>query len=331
MSNPPVAIDPAHILAYLASTTSNYPQDSQFLRTFHCLHPTISTAPSPANSNDSPLRLYIVQQPAPAKHRRSYVEIKDLRALCGRDPATGLAVSVSDASATGGQGTGMSDLKDSVLVMRRIPEAPVLTAETLACLPGSDGSVAGSGTSGSDSMRGDGSSNAGDDTSSSLADDEMTGGNGGHASSGGRMELSKMLLGADHVASWMSNNTLAYLDMCLSMGHSDHSDGSDTASPPPSSDSSPNNAPAQSIPEVCDYESDGGVGDCYDDEGEESNDNEAESEETREGKRPRHSTTITTASDINPHQTLPPWIGIDFKRIMAMKKDKRLSTRRVIR
>ena len=106
----------------------------------------------------------------------------------------------------------MSDLKDSVLVMRRIPEAPVLTAETLACLPGSYGPTAGSGTSGSDSMRGDGSSNAGDETSSSLTDDDMAGGNGG---SGGRMELSKMFFGADHVASWMSNNASAYIDMCM--------------------------------------------------------------------------------------------------------------------
>ncbi|KAF9136780.1 hypothetical protein BGX30_010862 [Mortierella sp. GBA39] len=382
MTTPPEAISPARILDYLTSTTSNYPQDSQFLQIFHSLHPAISTA----NSNEYPLRLYIVQQPAPAKHRRSYVEIKDLRALCGRDPATDLAVSVSDAACAatpgGGEGTAMSDLKDSVLVMRRILEAPVLTAETLACLPGSDGSTSGSG---SDSMRGDGSSNASDDTSSSLADDDMASGNGG---SGGRMELSKMFLGADHVASWMSNNASAYIDMCMSMGISDHSDGSDSASPPPSS----TNAPAQSVPEQVDYRSDGAAGDIYDDE-----DEDATNDDTREGKRARHSATIT-----NPHQALPPFfrplikdgkvqfeiwvvaflkpqlladlppkpcpgggphmqsssqwtervnelldstelqrfvtsevaggrIGVDFKKIMAEKKDGRKSTRTVIR
>lgn len=205
---PPKAIDPAHILDYLPP---NYPRDSQFLRNFHSLHP--------ANSNNYPLRLYIVQQPAPAKHRRSYVEVKDLRALCGRDPttvpATDTAVSGSDAAGATGTGgresAAISDLKDAVLVVRRFPEAPDLTAETLACLPGSDGSTAGSGTSGSDSMRGDGSSNAGDETNSSLADDDMAGGND---VGGGGMDLSKMFFGADHVASWMSNNTSAYIDMC---------------------------------------------------------------------------------------------------------------------
>ncbi|KAG9061786.1 hypothetical protein KI688_006937 [Linnemannia hyalina] len=372
----PKAIDPALLLAYLSS---KHPQDSQFLQIFHSLHPAISTA----NSNEYPLRLYIVQQPAPAKHRRSYVEIKDLRALCGRDPATDLAVSVSDAAgaaAPGGEeGAAMSDLKDSVLVMRRILEAPVLTAETLACLPGSDGSTAGSG---SDSMRGDGSSNAGDDTSSSLADDDMAGGNG---CSGGGMELSKMFLDADHVASWMSNSASAYIDMCMSMGISD---GSDSAPPPPSS----TNTPAQLVPEQVDYQSDGAAGDIYDDE-----DEDPTNDDTREGKRARHSTNT-----INPHQALPPFfrplikdgkvqfeiwvvaflkpqlladlppkpcigggphmqsssqwtervnelldstelqrfvtsevaggrIGVDFKKIMAEKKDGRKSTRTVIR
>ncbi|KAF9549090.1 hypothetical protein EC957_004728 [Mortierella hygrophila] len=355
MPTPPKAIDPALLLAYLSS---NHPQDTQFLQIFNSFHPTISTA----NSNEHPLRLYIVQQPAPAKHRRSYVEIKDLRALCGHDPATDLAASVSDAPG-GGEGAAMSDLKDSVLVMRRILEAPVLTAETLACLPGSDGSTAGSG---SDSTRGDGSSNAGDDTSSSLADDDMTGGNG---VSGGEMELSKMFLG-------------------MSMGISDHSDGSDSTLPPPSS----TNTPAQSLPEQVDYQSDGAAGDIYDDE-----DEDGTNDDTREGKRARHSTTA-----INPHQALPPFfrplikdgkvqfeiwvvaflkpqlladlppkpcpgggphmqsssqwtervnelldstelqrfvtsevaggrIGVDFKKIMAEKKDGRKSTRTVIR
>ena len=176
------------------------------------------------------------------------------------------------------------------------------------------------------------------------------------------------------------------------MGHSDHSDGSDTALPPSSSDTSSTNAPAQSVPEQ-DYQSDGAAGDIYDDE-----DEDTTSDDIREGKRARHSTTT-----INPHQTLPPFfrplikdgkvqfeiwivaflkpqlladlppqpclgggphmqqsssqwterlnelldskelqgfvrsevargrIGIDFKRIMADKKDGRKSTRTVIR
>ncbi|OAQ25769.1 hypothetical protein K457DRAFT_35048 [Linnemannia elongata AG-77] len=382
VSTPPEAIDPAHILAYLASATSNYPQDSQFLETFKSLHP--------ADSKDFPLRLYIVQQPAPAKHRRSYVETKDLRALCGHKPATNLVDAVADAAgattAGGGEDAAASDLEDSVLVMRRFLEAPILTAETLARLPGFDGSTTGGGTSGSDSMRGDGSSNAGDDTSSSLADDDMAGGDG---TSGGGMELSKMFLGVDHAASWMSNNASAYIDMCLSMGHSDPSDGSDVASPPPYSEAPSTNAPAQTVPEQVD-------GDIYDDEDEE--DEDATGEDTREGKRVRHSTNTT-----NSHHALPQWfrplvkdgevqfeiwvvaflkpkllavlppkpcqgggphmqqshsqwtehvnelldsrelqgfvrnevasgrIGIDFKKIMAEKKDGRKSTRTVIR
>lgn len=177
------------------------------------------------------------------------------------------------------------------------------------------------------------------------------------------------------------------------MGHSDHSDGPDTASPPPYSDTPSINTSAQSVPEQVDYQSDGATSDIYDDE-----DEDATGDNTREGKRARHSTTTS-----NPHQTLPPWfrpltkdgkvqfeiwvvaflkptllevlppmpclgdephmqqsssqwtervnelldsrelrgfvgsevargrIGIDFKKIMAAKKDGRKSTRTVIR
>lgn len=177
------------------------------------------------------------------------------------------------------------------------------------------------------------------------------------------------------------------------MGHSDHSDGSYNPSLPLSSDASSINTPAQSAPEQVDYQSDSATSDIYDDE-----DEDTTGDDTREGKRARHSTTA-----VNPHQTLPPWfrpltkdgkvqfeiwvvaflkpklladlppmpclgdeahmqqsssqwtervnelldsrelqgfvssevakgrIGIDFKKIMAAKKDGRKSTRTVIR
>lgn len=179
------------------------------------------------------------------------------------------------------------------------------------------------------------------------------------------------------------------LQLGLSMGHSDPSDGSDVASPPPYSEAPSTNAPAQTVPEQVD-------GDIYDDEDEE--DEDATGEDTREGKRVRHSTNTT-----NSHHALPQWfrplvkdgevqfeiwvvaflkpkllavlppkpcqgggphmqqshsqwtehvnelldsrelqgfvrnevasgrIGIDFKKIMAEKKDGRKSTRTVIR
>ncbi|KAG0282195.1 hypothetical protein BGZ96_000747 [Linnemannia gamsii] len=378
MSTPPVAIDPAHIPPFLTSTIPGYPQDSPFLGAFHSLHPP--------NAKEFPVRFYIVQQPAPARHRRSFVHRKDLRVLFGRN----------SSSCTDGAKEGNSDLKDTVLIMKRIhdelPGDPLLTAGTLASFQSAYGleSVAGSGTSASgDSMRGDRSINGGDDTSSSFGgDDDMPGGNVNNF--GG---MSKTWIGAD-VASWMENNAQTYLNMCLSMGHEAHLDQSDTASPPSDTVS---NLPttAQLIPEENDSESDG----IFDD----NDEDDYNDEESRGGKRSRHSTN--TNAQLDPNQTLPQhfrplkkdgeiqfeiWIvaffkpqllpafsakaiadeeqqkkhsqlcsewtgtvnalldsvelqqfvraevsggriGIDFKDIMAKKKDNRKSTRRVIR
>ncbi|KAG0265237.1 hypothetical protein BGZ95_003392 [Linnemannia exigua] len=299
MSNPPIAVDPAHVLAYLSSlTASSDPlQHSGFLHLFQSLHPATST--------EGPLRLYIVQQPAPAKHRRSYVEIKDLRALCGRDPATGLPVTSSTAT--------LSDLKDSVLVMRRIPEdgysssgssscgggvsfgpgvGSVLTEGTLASYQseylsaiGAMGmtTITGSATStGSDVARaGDGSS----DDSSSLLDDDLSSGN-----VGGMAGIPQSLLGADHVTYWMSNNEFEYLNFCMAMGHSDQSDQSETPflsdafpSSPGGSDISVPQSGLDSSISGGGYGSDGGA---FDDADEDDTDDDGEGE-TREGKRPR--------------------------------------------
>ncbi|KAG0374581.1 hypothetical protein BGX24_010231 [Mortierella sp. AD032] len=332
MSNPPIAIDPAHVLAYISSPTASidHQQDLGFLHLFQSLHPIDST--------EGPLRLYIVQQPAPAKHRRSYVEIKDLRALCGRDPATGLPVTNSTAT--------LSDLKDSVLVMRRIPDdgysssgsstcggvgvgpgvGSVLTEGTLASYQsaylsaiGAMGSttLTGSATStGSDVARtGDGSS----DESSSLLDDDLSSGN-----VGGMVGVPHSLLGADHVTYWMSNNEFEYLNFCMAMGHSDQSEQSETPfqsdalpSSPGGSDTSVPQSVLDSSIGASGYGSDGGA---FDDDDEDDTDDDGE-DETREGKRPRairqprRSTTKPRNNNCNgkeqreqnSNHTLPQW------------------------
>ncbi|KAF9119599.1 hypothetical protein BGW39_000177, partial [Mortierella sp. 14UC] len=334
MSHPPVAIDPAHVLAYISSPSSHVDQqDPNFLHLFQSLHPHISFS-SP--SSEGPLRLYIVQQPAPAKHRRSYVEIKDLRALCGRDSTTGLPVTSTTAM--------LSDLKDSVLVMRRIPDdgysscgssgsdvgttpagvgagaGQVLTEGTLASYQQAYMSTIGAmGTptfAGSATSTGsDGGAQGSSDESSSMLDDDLSGAIAHAAAGMGTGVPPHLLMGADHVTSWMSNNTFDYLSMCLSMGHSDYSDQSDTQSlPPPQGDTPPlPSSPGQEQgTNSSGYGSDGG----FDDEEEDETDTDIG--ETREGKRPRaickprRSTTSTVQSNStnahqepNPNHTLP--------------------------
>ncbi|KAF9905541.1 hypothetical protein EC991_001571 [Linnemannia zychae] len=435
MSHPPVAIDPAHVLAYISPPSSLIDQqDPNFLNLFQSLHPPTSSS-SPFS--EGPLRLYIVQQPAPAKHRRSYVEIKDLRALCGRDLTTGLPVTSSTVM--------LSDLKDSVLVMRRIPDdgysssgssgsgssggvggawasvgagaGQVLTEGTLASYQheyiSTLGAMGMTSIEGSTMSTGSDGAQGSSDESSSTLDDDLSGAIAHAAAGMGTGVPPHLLMGADHVTSWMSNNTFAYLSMCLSMGHSD-SDQSDTQSLPPPQGDTPHlpSSPVQEHGTSSGYGSDGGFDDDEDDD-----ESDTDEGETREGKRsrairiPRRSAASTRQSnctsaqlETNPNHTLPQWfrplvkdgevqfeiwvvaflkpqllptlpskpatgngasllqqhdsqwteavnelldssvlqqfvrsevangrIGIDFKRIMADKKDRRKATRRVIR
>ncbi|KAF9556264.1 hypothetical protein EC968_008367 [Mortierella alpina] len=71
MPLPPVAVNPADILSFAGSLQST--EDKQ---TFKQLYQNVHTDGSPAP------RFYIVQQPIPVKHRRSYIEVKDVKALC---------------------------------------------------------------------------------------------------------------------------------------------------------------------------------------------------------------------------------------------------------
>ncbi|KAF9101960.1 hypothetical protein BGX29_005085 [Mortierella sp. GBA35] len=296
MSIPPVAIDPAQILAFLSSGIE--PQDPSFLRLFQSLHPNTSfSPPGTFNINEAPLRMYIVQQPAPAKHRRSYIEIKDLRALCS------------------------TDLKDSVLVMRRIVDdvvfsprsstqvsltgaGQILTAGTLASfLSGHENVVVGGGGAGScGGTVGSGTSmsEGGDDSMSSLDSEESMNG----------LDMARSLA-EDHVASWMSNNTVEYLNMCMSMGHSDQSDSQSPplpqgAIPPLLSDISSNSPFSQHG----DNESDGYF---YDDDDENDQDGDDSEDTTRDGKRsratqkPRSFPEGETPHEQDPNQTLPQW------------------------
>ncbi|KAG0047842.1 hypothetical protein BGZ83_007199 [Gryganskiella cystojenkinii] len=106
-SAPPVPIEPSDILSFAGTTPllNADPDEPPFLQLFHDLFPAsprLITGTSPAT-----VRMYIVQQPIPAKHRRSYVEVKDLRGLCGRP--------IDDGS------PAEKDLKDAMIVMRKIP------------------------------------------------------------------------------------------------------------------------------------------------------------------------------------------------------------------
>ncbi|GJJ78390.1 hypothetical protein EMPS_10749 [Entomortierella parvispora] len=102
MSSPssPECIDPEDIAAFASTCASAVPEEP-------CFQELLSTLFTPSNTASfSPsVRMYIVRQPVPAKHRRSYVEVKDLRNLCGR----------SNPSLT-----SENDLKDAVIVMKKI-------------------------------------------------------------------------------------------------------------------------------------------------------------------------------------------------------------------
>ncbi|KAF9933247.1 hypothetical protein FBU30_006015 [Linnemannia zychae] len=302
MSRPPVAIAPSDLLAFSKSSFVSCmdPLDPSFFSLFDSLHPDLP-------NKELPLRIYIVQQPAPAKHRRSYVEIKDLRALCGRDPATGLAVTSSTAA--------LSDLKDSVLVMRRIPEEgkasprPAagtldLTVGSVACfqsIRGCYGSNSGISGSGDNLKTDEGSSNCGDDSCSSLADEDML---RGHGNIVGRNPS----FGADQVTMWMSCNTLEYLNIC--QGSTSPSSNTSLSSP-------------QTVPGCLDADSTvadfyNTLGDDSGDDDEEDNDDDDDDECHRGVKRPCKPrpfslTRIDKSSSSNPqsahdsNQSLPQW------------------------
>ncbi|KAF9287915.1 hypothetical protein BGZ68_001120 [Mortierella alpina] len=119
MSSSPVAVNPADILSFADSLQSA--EDKQtFSQLYHNVHPSGSSAP----------RFYIVQQPIPMKHRRSYIEVKDLKALCADSSHPEL------------------DAKDTVMVMHRVPDcvdsAPLRISSASSGTSASDRSGSGS-------------------------------------------------------------------------------------------------------------------------------------------------------------------------------------------
>ncbi|KAF9959897.1 hypothetical protein BGZ72_008549 [Mortierella alpina] len=125
MSSPPVAVNPADILSFADSLQSS--EDKQtFIQLYHNVYP----GGSPGASTSSSPRFYIVQQPIPRKHRRSYIEVKDLKALCSESSHPDL------------------DTKDTVMVMHRVPDcvdsAPLKISSATSGTSASDRSVSGS-------------------------------------------------------------------------------------------------------------------------------------------------------------------------------------------
>ncbi|KAG0348249.1 hypothetical protein BGZ54_004677, partial [Gamsiella multidivaricata] len=105
----PLPADPTRLLNFALSSISE--ATPAFLEMFNILYPEhalpptsfpsgSSIGPAPSSGSSAPvmhtMRLYVVRQPIPRKHRRSYIEAKDMRSVCGTaeeklDPAMGLS------------------------------------------------------------------------------------------------------------------------------------------------------------------------------------------------------------------------------------------------
>ncbi|CAO3574545.1 unnamed protein product [Mortierella alpina] len=166
MSSPPVAVNPADILSFADSLQTTKDRET-FTQLYHSVHPNGSPAP----------RFYIVQQPIPMKHRRSYIEVKDLKALCSDSSHPDL------------------DTKDTVMVMHRVPDC--VDSEPLRI----------SSTSASD--RSGSSSDLSDGGNSGTSLDR-------HGTYSQERGSALRSIGDEQVAAWLDTSS-TYMNKCLSM------------------------------------------------------------------------------------------------------------------
>ncbi|KAF9940605.1 hypothetical protein BGZ67_007243 [Mortierella alpina] len=170
MSSPPVAVNPADILSFADSLQST--EDKQtFSQLYHSVHLNGSPAP----------RFYIVQQPIPMKHRRSYIEVTDLKALCSDSSHPDL------------------DTKYTLMVTLRLPDC-------VDCAPLRISSAT-SGTSASDRSG----------SNSDLSDGDSSGASLGHHGTYIQERSSALRsIGDAQVAAWLDTSS-TYMNKCLSM------------------------------------------------------------------------------------------------------------------
>ncbi|KAG0262226.1 hypothetical protein BG011_000200 [Mortierella polycephala] len=116
MSLPLVAVDPVDLSSFALSSKYSTVDQKAFQKVHGRVHQDLS---NPSSSSRS-LRLYIVQQPVPAKHRRSYIETRNLRSLCGHP--------ISESS-------DAKDLDHSAVVMKRMPDCVDLSALRVSQTP----------------------------------------------------------------------------------------------------------------------------------------------------------------------------------------------------
>ncbi|KAF9182443.1 hypothetical protein BGZ51_000694 [Haplosporangium sp. Z 767] len=116
MSPPLVAVDPVDLSSFALSSKFSTADQKAFQKAHERVHQDLT---NPSSSSRS-LRLYIVQQPVPAKHRRSYIETRNLRSLCGHP--------ISESS-------DAKDLDRSVVVMKRMPDCVDLSALRISRAP----------------------------------------------------------------------------------------------------------------------------------------------------------------------------------------------------